>query len=203
MSRYPKKSETSNSESEKEIAKVEKQFEKFEAEIKTMTMDQLNTAPKQEVEPQTKLSTKEIENSTDLYLKPIKTIFAVDAKTGKGQKFNEAFKEQCEYDKQYVQFIAENKETPGEILDIWTRPYGGMPAEEWRVPTNKPVWGPRYLAEQIKRKYYHRLVMQDKSVGADGVGQYYGTMTSDTTIQRLDAHPVSKRKSIFMGATNF
>jgi len=58
------------------------------------------------------------------------------------------------FQKEYVQFIAENKEIIGETIEIWTRPFGGMPAEFWKVPVNKPVWGPRYLAEQIKRCYY-------------------------------------------------
>jgi hypothetical protein len=185
-----------NSAGQMELDKAEAQFEKFDNEVKQMTMDRMNASPKQEVEPQTKLSQKEIEKSKDIYLKPYKTIGCRD-------KFNENYREQYNFDKEYVQFIAENKEIIGEELDIWTRPYGGMPAEEWKVPVNKPVWGPRYLAEQIKRKFYHRLVMQQNTVGSDHAGQYYGTMAVDTTIQRLDAHPVSSRKSIFMGSGAF
>jgi hypothetical protein len=44
---------------------------------------------------------------------------------------------------------------------------------------------------------------QSVSTGADGNGQYYGTMVADTTVQRLDAIPVSSSKSIFMGAKSF
>jgi hypothetical protein len=100
--------------------------------------------------------------------------------------------------------IAENKEIIGETIEIWTRPYGGMPAEFWKVPCNKPVWGPRYLAEQIKRAHYHRLTMQEnRIVGSDGMGQYFGSMAVDSTIQRLDAMPVSTRKSLFMGSSSF
>jgi len=76
-----------------------------------------------------------------------------------------------------------------------------MPAEEWKVPVNKPLWAPRYVAERIKGCKYHRLVMQQStSTSADGMGQYYGSMVADTTIQRLDAIPMSTRKSVFMGA---
>ena len=39
--------------------------------------------------------------------------------------------------------------------------------------------------------------------GSDGKAQYYGTMAADTTIQRLDAVPVSNSKSIFTGAKTF
>ena len=47
--------------------------------------------------------------------------------------------------------------------------------------------------------------MQDKvGIGGDERGnQYYGSMAVDTTIQRLDALPVSTNKSIFMGASSF
>ncbi len=185
-----------SSSGQQELDKAEKQFEKFDQEIKSMTMDRMNMAPKEELEPQTKIAQSDLDKSKDIYIKPKKSIAVRD-------KFNERFRSKYEFDKEYVNFIAENKEIGGETLDFWTRPYGGMPAEEWEVPVNKPVWAPRYVAEQIKRKNYHRLVMQDRTVGSDGMGQYYGTMAVDTSIQRLDAHPVSTRRSIFMGANNF
>jgi len=86
---------------------------------------------------------------------------------------------------------------------MWTKPYAGMPAEYWRVPTNKPIWGPRYLAEQIKRCNYHRFTMQNTVQGADGMGQYYGAMAVDTTVQRLDARKANTNVSVFMGSRNF
>jgi hypothetical protein len=182
---------------EKELDNAQKQFETFDNQVKDMTMDRMNAAPKVEKEEQTKLSQSEIARSKDIYLKPIRSI-------GSPQKFNEKFRELWNFDKEYVQFIAENHEIIGEDLDIWTRPYGGVPAEEWKVPVNKPVWGPRYLAEQIKRKFYHRLTMaQNVVTESNGVGQMYGALAVDTTIQRLDARPVSNRKSVFMGANSF
>ena len=194
--RKPGRPKVSNSLAQQELDKAERQFEAFDDNIKEMTLDRMNSAPKLEQEPQTKLAQSEISKSKDIYLKPKRSISCRD-------KFNEDYRSQYNFDKEYVQFIAENKEIIGETIDIWTRPYGGMPAEEWEVPVNKPVWGPRYLAEQIKRKSYHRLVMQDRVIGSNQFGQDYGSMAVDSTIQRLDAHPVSKRKSIFMGANSF
>jgi hypothetical protein len=186
-----------NSDSEKELAHVEKQFEAHKENVESMTLDRMNMAPKLEMEPQTKLSSNQIANSKDIYLKPFKTIGCAD-------KFQEQFREDYNFDKQYVQFTAENNEVVGETIDMWTRPYPGMPAEEWKVPVNKPVWGPRYLAEQIKRCCYHRLSMNQKVItGEDGAGQYTGGITVDTTIQRLDARPATSGRSIFMGARNF
>lgn len=179
-----------------ELEKADENFKIFDQSVKDQTLDRTNLAPKIETEPQHKMSQNQQANSTDVYLKPDKVISCRD-------KFNEVFRKDYEYDKEYVQFIAENKEIIGDNIEIWTRPYGGMPAEFWKVPTNKPVWGPRYLAEQIKRKCYHRFVMQNTVTEHAGQGAFYGQMATDTTIQRLDAHPVAKRKSVFMGANSF
>jgi hypothetical protein len=183
-----------NSEGEKELTKVAEQFDAFDANVKQLTLDRMNAAPKQDIEPQTKISQNDISKSKDIYLKPERTI-------GCSDKFNEKFRDAYNFDKEYVQFIAEHKEIIGEGIEIWTKPYAGVPAQYWRVPVNKMVWGPRFLAEQIKRKSYSRLVMQQSTgTGSDGIGQYYGALAVDTKIQRLDALPVSTRKSIFMGA---
>ena len=182
---------------EKELDKAEKQFDAFDQNIKELTHDRMNMAPKLEEEPQTKMSVREQQKAADIYLKPHKTIGCRD-------KFNEKFRDKYNFDKEYVKFIAENKEVIGETIDIWTRPLGGMPAEEWLVPVNKPVWGPRYLAEQIRRKTYHRLVMQRNTVrDVDHMGTYDGQMVADSTIDRLTAMPVTDRKSIFMGSNGF
>lgn len=186
----------STSLAEKELDNVEKQFKAFDENIKEMTQDRMNQTPKVETEQQTKLSQKDIEKSKDIYLKPQRSI-------GSKEKFNEDYRKQYEFDKEYVYFIAENKEILGEDIELWSKPYAGLPAEYWRVPVNKPIWAPRYVAEQIKRKYYHRLIMQEKVTENTGVGQMYGALVADTTIARLDARPVSANKSVFMGANNF
>lgn len=181
-----------------ETEKLQQQFDAFDNQVKEMTLDNMNQAPKLDVEPQTKLSQVELQKSKDVYLKPKRAIAS-------REKFDEKWRERYNFDREYVNFIAENKEIIGESIDLWTKPYPGMPAEEWDVPVNKPVWGPRYLAEQIKRKNYHRLSMDTKPVdgSSSGYGTMFGNMVVNNTIQRLDAYPVSPRKSIFMGANNF
>ncbi len=185
------------SSSEKELENAAKQFDEFDSQVKKLTMDRMNETPVKETEPQTKIASRDMDKIKDIYLKPDKTIMCRD-------KFNENYREDYQFAKEYVHFIAENKEIIGETIEIWTRPFAGIPAEFWKVPTNKPVWGPRYLAEQITKAKYHRLKMEEHKVSsADGMGQYYGNMVVDTAIQRLDAIPVSKSKSIFMGANSF
>lgn len=178
----------------KELDKVEKQFEEFDTNVKQLTMDRMNEAPKEDVEPQTKMSSREIAKAKEIYLKPTKSI-------GSREKFNERFRECWNFDKEYVHFIAENRESPGDTIEIWTKPYPGVPAEFWTVPTNKPLYAPRHLAEQIKGRSYHRLVMEDNTITeTNGIGKMYGGIAVDTIVNRLDAQPVSNRKSIFMGA---
>ena len=196
-----------NSASQKELDKCEEQFKDFDASVQKMTLDSMNKAPFEECEQQTKMSSREQQKSKDFYLKPKKSIYPVNSKTGESPKFNERFRSEYEFAKEYVQFIAENKEIMGEDLDLWTLPFPGMPAEQWIVPTNKPVWGPRYLAEQIKRKFYHRIVMQESRssnlISGGGMGEFYGSLAADTTVKRLDAYPVSQSRSVFMNSSGF
>lgn len=180
-----------------EIQKLSKQFDAHEENIKSLTLDRMNGGPKEENEPQTKISSKEADKNNDIYLKPERIINAKE-------KFNERLRDKFNHDKEYVQFIAENKEIIGESIELWTKKYPGQPAEFWKVPVNKPVWGPRYLAQQIKNCFYHRLRMDEsRLVGSEGGQKFFGQMVVDNTIQRLDAIPYSNKKSIFMGASNF
>jgi hypothetical protein len=189
---------SSSSLAQQELDKAQKQFDDYEQNINSLTLDRMNEAPKQDVEPQTKISQVDIAKSKDIYLKPKRSIAS-------REKFNEKFRDQYNFAKEYVHFIAEHKEMPGEtIRDMWTKPFPGMPAEEWDVPVNKPIWAPRYVAEQIKAAKYHALMMQDNmSTGSDKFGTYTGQMIVDKTVQRLDAIPVSERRSIFMGKSEF
>lgn len=192
-----KRPDTSNSFVEQELDKAEAQFKEFDNQVKEMTQDRMNQAPKIDVEPQTKLSQSDIAKSKDIYLKPKRTI-------GSPEKFNEKYREDYNFKKEYVQFIAENKEILGEDIELWTKTFPGVPCENWVVPTNKPVWGPRYLAEQIRGCVYHRMSMRDNTIiGSDGKGQYFGSMAVDATVPRLTAEPISGRKSVFSGANAF
>ena len=172
------------------MKKLEKQLDTFNESIKECV--ESRDLPVQETEKQTKLSSNEVRNSKDIYLKPTRSL-------PDRQKFNEKFRKDWEHAKEYVQFIAEHKELIGENIEMWTHPFGGTErgCEFWTIPTNKPVWGPRYLAEQIQTKSYNRLIMTPTTTGADGMGQFYGQLAADTKIQRLDAYPVRDLTSRF------
>ena len=190
------KPKSSNSASERELDKAEKNFAAFDQSIKDMTLDRMSAAPKKEEESQTKMSQSEISKSKDVFLKPKRTMSC-------REKFNEDYREEWNYQKEQVLFIAEHREIIGETIDMWTKPFAGVPAEEWDIPTNKAVWAPRYVAEQLKKCCYHRFVMTDQVTEQGTLGSIYGTMSVDTTVQRLDAIPTTKRKSIFLGNSGF
>lgn len=181
---------------EKELDKAESQFKEFDENIKNLTFDRMNESSKLEQEPIHKIAQSDISGSKDIYLKPHRSISS-------REKFNENYRKEYEFAKQYVYFIAEHREIIGEDIDTWTKPFAGMAAEWWKVPVGKPVWAPRYVAERIKGCSYHRLTMQNTITDSSGMGQFYGTLAVDTTIQRLDALPATKTKSIFMGASSF
>ena len=185
-----------NASAQKELDRAEKQFDQFEQEVKTLTQDVSVRGPIKEAEPQTKLSQKEIEKMNGLQLKPDKWV-------SDNQKFNERFREDWNFQKEMVNFIAENIECKGDTIEIWTHPFGGVGAEFWKVPVNKPVWGPRYLAEQIKKNGYNRMVMTNTTTNVDGHGTYYGGLAVDSFVKRIDANPVAQRKSVFMGSGGF
>lgn len=186
----------------KELDKVEEQFQAKEENYKSLTLDNMNTAPILETEY--KMSEKEVGNAKDIYLKPVRSIGpGVDAKKGTREQFNEKFRKQYEFQKEYVQFTAYNNMINGEDIEMWTKPFPGVNCDMWRIPCNKPVWAPRFVAEQLTRCRHHILTMQkDTITGADGMGQYTGQIVAKNTIQRLDAQPVVKRQSIFLGANS-
>jgi len=181
-----------NSDAERELDKAEAQFKAFDDQVQQMTLDHMNTAPIKEVDSQTKMSQSELARAADIYLKPNRSI-------GSREKFNENYRKEYEFAKEYVAFVAENNMIIGEQIEMWTKPFAGLPAEFWKIPVNKKVFAPRYVAEQIKKARHHTLVMKESvTTSGDYAGQYYGSMAVENTVQRLDAKPVGNEKSIFM-----
>lgn len=166
----------------------------FDASVASMTMDACASAPKVESEPQVLQSQREIAKEDGLYLKPDRSINSKES-------FNEKYRTEYNYKKEYVPFIAEHKEIIGETIELWTKPFAGLSAEFWKVPTNKKVWGPRHLAEQISSKSYTRITMNEQvTTGSDGHGVYFGQLTAANRIQRLDARPARGSKQAAMAS---
>lgn len=181
-----------NSEGQRELDKVDTQMDAFQKDFERLS-DRKRLAPTLETEDQTQITRSEIRKAPDVYLKPSMSVSS-------NEKFNPKFDVHWQYDKQYVRIIAENKESPGELIEMWTKPYPGLPAEFWKIPVNTPVHMPRHVAEQLKRKFYNNLSMEEStvqpnSIGMDGYGaQYYGKLVVTNSIQRLDARDVDNMK---------
>lgn len=195
------------SEAEKELQKTEKQLDAFNEQVKSLTLDEMNKVPVKEVENQ--ISQEDLKAHGETWLKPTKILGpGSNAKTGFVEKFNENFRKEYEYQKQYVAFTAYNNMISGDLIELWTKPFPGTNCEFWQVPANKPVWGPRYLAEQITRARYHILTMKataenpfDGNVTDRGhYGEVQGTLVAKETVQRLDAKPYKRKTSLFMGS---
>lgn len=186
-----------SSQSEKELDKAQAQFDKYEENISSLTLDKMNEAPMKESEPQHKLTQNQIADSNDIYIKPFKTIGCAD-------KFNEDYRKDWEYAKEYVYITAQNNMVLKEFLQFWTKPFAGIPYEEWKVPVGKPIWVRRHVAEQIKNCVHHELHMDEsKKVDANEFGDYCGQMVAKQKVQRFDAFPATKQRSIFMGSSTF
>jgi hypothetical protein len=172
-----------NSKGEQELVKMEEQFKRYDEQVKSLTLDQMNKSSIEEVEQQTKVSNREAKSNLT-YLKPARSISS-------REQFNEKYRSQWEEAKKYVAALCENNEQIGEMVEVWTKPFAGLPAEFWQVPTNKPLMMPKHLAEQLASRFYHRFVMGDGvHTGSDGMGQYYGAMAVKETRRRVDARPI-------------
>lgn len=182
-------------EGEKELERIEQKLEAFKENLESL-QQQADLAPILQTEEQTKMSQKQKQEFPKDYLKPQRTMSSKE-------KFNEKFRSEYEHKKEYVNFIAENKEIIGEVIEMWTKPFPGLPLEFWRVPVNKPVWAPRYVAEQIRNAKYHTFVMDNATYSKSNVQgadvEYHGSMVVKNTVHRLNAHPVSDNRSVFMG----
>lgn len=178
---------------EEELKKVDTQLtvatQKLNDDLQpSTTSNRLEDSP-------TQVSRKEADKKGVTRLTPQKTI-------GAPQKFNERFRKEYEFSEEYVEFIAHHKESPGSVIEIWTRRYGGMPAKFWIVPTGKPICAPRCVAEQIRGCKHHVMEMDAHTVtSSDGLGTYHGAITVKKEVNRLEAEPISNSISVFMPAS--
>ena len=193
-----------NTEAERDLENIDEQINQFSESISDINLESVRDAPVKEVEH--RISQKEQIKSKVIRLTPKKVIWAPPVKVGDKFvpiKFNEDFRKQWEFDKQYVEFIAFNNEIGGESITLWTKKYPGTPSEEWVVPVGVKVAGPRYLAEQIKNSTYHSYQMEKSTTRGDVNGTtFHGSMVACNTVQRLDAMPVTTSRSVFMGASD-
>lgn len=175
-----------NSEGQKELEKVSQQFDQYKNEIETI-LDNRNVKGQS---PEHEISQKDIEKSQEIYIKPNRVIMSKE-------KFNERYREQYNYAKEYVHYTVEHHECKGDSIEFWTKPFPGVAAEFWIVPSGKPVWIPRYVADKLEHGCtYRRLKTVDRPYSQDQMGtQYFGQLVQDEINYRISGRPVSTRKN--------
>lgn len=184
-------------EGQKELRRLDDEFDQKSKNLQELANRDINEGKVEEGEQQTQLSQKEKQKMKEVYLKPLRQIASKE-------KFNEKFRKEYEFQSEYVYFTAENKEVIGESIQLWTKKFPGMPAQYWEVPVNKPIWGPRFLAEQLADCKYTVFTMDQKTItGEDGMGEYYGGIKVEKRVPRLAAYPETKKSSIFTGKSTF
>lgn len=179
-----KKPDVSSGFAQRELDKAEAQFEKFDTEVKNLTLDRMNEAPKEEKAP-LEVAKKDLYKD-GLYIKPVRSISSKE-------QFNEKFREAHSKAWEYVKCQATNGEIIGEKIELWNKKFAGDPATFWQIPVGISIYIPRMIAKQISDCKYHRLRMEQNTVTENSGGmQYYGSLAVDSTVQRMDCVPVNK-----------
>lgn len=186
----PVKPRLSSREANIELEKVEKQFAESEFnetqhKMANLTMDERQNIPVQESDPQTKLSKKQLADMGYIIVKPKKRL-------GSSQKPEPRWQKEREHAWQLVKAILENKESPGEVIEMWTHPFKGDSYDFWELPTNKPVLIPRHLANDVAASNYIQYKMEEDKknvVDENGETMYVGKKVTTTRKPRLTAQP--------------
>ena len=169
------------SRSEQQLEKAAEKFDEFAQQVKSLSVDEKANLPSQETEPQTKLSKKEANSLDAPVIKPNRAIFSKE-------KFNEKMRSEYEVRSKLVKCIVENNEIIGERIEKWTKRWPGEPAHFWQIPVNKPIYLPKFLAEELQNCCYHRLVMEEAPQTAEGALTH--SLVSKETRHRLDCRSV-------------
>lgn len=178
-----------NSDGQKEINRAQDKFDSFQEEMRKFNPLEAS-APVEEKDPQTRLSTREAKQMDAAYIKPIRSISRTNYDKAKTY-WDEKNRKHHEEDWEYVKCIVENYEIIGEAVEVWTAKWGCDPAHFWRVPVNKPIMIPRHLAKQLSKCQYHRLTMDNTTaIEHSHVGTITGAIVVDVIKNRIDARPV-------------
>lgn len=162
MSRIPKP-QLSSGKAQQEIDRVEAQLDAAKEAIDNLSIDKIESeAPQaEELEQQTKISKKQEREYDAPVIKP----FSSEPSPGmRNPKFQEVIKrcaKKTAKAKELVRVIVENNEVIGETVEAWIGTLPGEPVTRWIVPVNMPIYIPRFVAEHLASRKYHRIKMAD------------------------------------------
>lgn len=169
---------------QKEVDRLDSEFDAKQEQMSSLTQDEMNKAPKKEQEPQAVLSKREEKSYDAPVIKPSQTVPGI----GKRKPEQDSLRRQAW---ELVKVVVENRESIGESIELWHKaPFGGEPCTFWQLPTNKPIYIPRFLADRIKKCNYHVLTTVEQSIGRNEWGEMIGKMVATETRNRLDCRDI-------------
>jgi hypothetical protein len=170
---------------QKEVDRLETEFDAKAVQMASLTQDAMNEAPVNELEPQTKMTKAKILEADAPKIVPSMTRTA----NGKKKPEQDAIRKRGW---EYIRVIAENVELPGEKIEFWHKPmWAGEDCHFWQIPVNRPIYVPRFVAEHIRSRKYHRLTMQNEmTVETNQFGEMKGKLIATEVRQRLDCRVV-------------
>lgn len=177
-----KKPELASGMAQKEVDRVEKQFNEQSERMQNFTQDKMQNAPVKEVAPQTEITKGQFMREDAPRITPV---HAYPSRGGTKKPEQDGLRRKAW---EYVRCICENLECPGEDLDFWLKPpLSGEDCNNWKIPVNKVVMIPRHVAEHLASRKYHRLYMDENITVMDtGFGQMKGQLTASKTVHRLN-----------------
>lgn len=166
---------------QKEVDRLDAEFNAKEKQMSEMTQDAMKDAPLKELAPQVKISKEALEKTDAPKIVPCLT----RAANGKKKSEQDALRKRAW---EYIKVIAENNEVIGEDIEFWHKPMiAGEDLHFWKIPVNKPIYVPRHIAEHIRSRKYHRLKTDENiRVETNQFGDMMGRMIATETRQRLD-----------------
>lgn len=176
-----KKPQLASGFAQKEVDRVDAEFKSTTDANANLTQDVLSKAPVKELVPDPFAPKRQLLSAEVPRIVPTFS----RGPNGKKKPEQESLRKRAW---EYVKVVCSNMEVAGEQIEFWHKPpISGEDCNFWQVPVNRPVWIPRHVAEHIKSRKYHRLMMQEEiTVESSGYGEFKGKMVASHSLQRLD-----------------
>ena len=169
----------------KKEEKIIKDVAKISEDMNLLTIDKIEDTPDKEPEIQTKLTHREMADELGVrYIEPKR-------KLGILGELPSNLEKQRARDWEYVKGIYENIDCIGEAVEFWYVLYPGDPDCLWSIPSNVPVFVPRFIAKHLEDvQKYHRFDYKNKNSAALQHGEFEDTFESVETVYRGKFRPI-------------
>ena len=156
-----------------------------EQSLKELTVDKINETPDVELEPQTKLTNRQLADSLGCkYIEPLSKLKAIGT-------LPEKLRKQHARDWEYVKGIYENINEIGQAITFSLCLYPGDPDCVWKIPANTPVYVPRMVANHLENvQQYHTFSHVEKAPNQLAVDEFTDEFQVTGTMYRGKFRPI-------------